>query len=156
MLESEIDSVKAAVGDVLAATVMTDIVTRTSLAIPKGTAVRGRLRMLRRETEPEPHYVIGLEFSEVELGDKRAVFYARLQQPPSVPGLRLYFTRTSKKSSSVGAGTVQAYGTETVTTEQYRVADLPGVSVFMMMGTSFRLPKGLKMVWKTEENTSGK
>jgi hypothetical protein len=83
------------------------------------------------------------------LGDRRAVFYARLQQPPALAGLREYFTRTSKKSSQFGGGSLQAYAREVVTTEQYRMADLPGVSIFMMKGTAFRLPKGLRMVWRT-------
>ncbi|HWR53107.1 MAG TPA: hypothetical protein VN428_18495 [Bryobacteraceae bacterium] len=150
-LETEVDSAKAAVGDLLAATITTDIVANSSLRISKGTTVHGRLRMVRREMEPVAHYIIGLEFSQIELGDKRAAFYARLQQPPVLPGLREYFTRTSRKSSQSGGGPVQAYTNETVTTEQYRVADLPGISVFIMNGTEFRLPKGLRMVWKTEE-----
>jgi hypothetical protein len=148
-LESELASAKAVVGDLVTARLRQRVEAGTGLVLPKGALVRGRVRLLERGDAPAPHFILGLEFSEIEFEGLRALFYARLEETSGMAGLRMYLERSSAKTQRLGGGSMQEFQGITTTVEQYRVADVPGISTFFVQGDSFRLPKGLAMVWRT-------
>ncbi len=144
-LETDVDSDRALVGSVVTATVPERLVAHSGLVIPKGAILRGRVRVLRKEERPVPHFLVGLEFVELEFGGTRAPFYARMIDPPRIPGLQVVLSgRATARTKDYGA-----FRTETALWETARVPVLPGVSLFFMEGPSFRLPAGTRMTWQT-------
>lgn len=147
-LETEVDSSRALVGASITATVCERVVARSGLVIPKGAVVRGRIRVLQREELPAPHFLVGLEFVELEFQNTRAPFYARMTESPQVQGLQVILSgRTTNRTKDYGA-----FRTETALWETARVPVLPGVSLFFMEGTSFRIPAGVRMTWQTSKS----
>jgi hypothetical protein len=145
-LETEVDSESAAIGDPLRAAVREDVKVGGEILIPKGAMASGRLRLLIRDSSPTPHFIVGLEFTELEFPGHRAMLYARLDRPPDVRGLREYISSTGPERVENAPG----YRRYTSATEQVRIVQIPGVSTVLIEGRTFRLPKGLRMVWRTE------
>lgn len=144
-LETEIDSGRTLVGALVSATVSERLVARSGIVIPKGAIVRGRVRVLQREDLPVPHFLVGLEFVEMEFETTRAPFYARMIEPPRTPELQvLLIGRTTTRTRDY-----PAIRTETALWETARVPIVPGVSLFFMEGTAFRLPAGIRMSMRT-------
>ncbi|MBI5084300.1 MAG: hypothetical protein HZB13_06855 [Acidobacteria bacterium] len=151
-LESEVDSSKSRVGDLLEARLTADAELRKKVIIPKGAKIRGRLRRLEKSSEGTPHFVVGLEFAEIEFAPKRGLFFGRLQSMDQVAGLRWMLSSSSQKADRLSGGSLmQGTTVNTTHTENRYVQDLPGVGTFFMTGTQFRLPRGLKMIWQTVE-----
>jgi hypothetical protein len=150
-LETEVNSTRAAIGDLLTAKLTADVPAGPGLTIPRGAIVRGRLRLLDRGSVPVQHFVIGVEFSEIEFGNTRALFFARLETPPDIFGLELFLDRSSaRKTRRLGGGNVQEIRVTTTDAEQWRLMELPGIGMFFMKGTAFRLPAGTRMSWRTQ------
>ncbi len=144
-LQTEVDSSRALAGSAVTATVSERLVARSGLVIPEGAIVRGRVRVVQREELPIPHFLVGLEFVELEFGATRARFYAQMITPPDLPGLQVVLSgRASTRTKDYGT-----FRTETALWETARVPVLPGVSLFFMEGTSFRIPSGTRMTWRT-------
>jgi hypothetical protein len=76
------------------------------------------------QTDPAPHILLGLEFSEITFADKRGMFFGRMTGTASWTG--------------VSTGTYSAS------------EDLPGVGILYVEGKSFVLPKGFRMDWRGE------
>jgi hypothetical protein len=72
-LDRAIDPETAAEGDAVTARVALDVKVKNQIVIPSGAMVRGRIREMNS-------FSITLEFAEVEFGNQRAVFTARLEQ----------------------------------------------------------------------------
>lgn len=144
-LDAAIDSAKSAVGDLLQATSTTDVKWKGRIVVPAGARLTGRIRSLKRYTNPDPYFEVGLEFTEIEFGDSRADFYAELQNVARVPGLEWLLDASRSETRDLpGMGRLR-----TSTTDQVRLRALPGVGNFFMRGSHFRLPEGMSMVWKT-------
>ena len=146
-LAQAIDSSKAAVGDRITAIFDAPVNYHGSVLIPKGALLEGRIRRLVPYTTPQPHFLVGLEFSAVELSGKRARFTGEMIDIPQVPGLTLALSTTKTITTDFGvAGNVLKS-----TTESEVPIQIPGVSSFFMEGTAFRLPQGMQMTWRTME-----
>ncbi|MBI5281319.1 MAG: hypothetical protein HY858_06520 [Candidatus Solibacter usitatus] len=151
-LETEVDSSKARVGDLLEARLTADAVLKKKVIIPKDAVIRGRLRRLERSAEGTPHFVVGVEFAEIEFAGKRGRLFGKLQSVEQVAGLQWMLSSSSHKAERLSGGsTMQGVTVNTSHTENIYVRDLPGVGTFFMTGTQFRLPRGLKMTWQTVE-----
>lgn len=151
-LETAIDSSSMRVGDAVTARLASDAVYKKKILIPAGAEVTGRLRRLERSDEIKPHYVVGLEFSTIENERVKARFYGELGSIQQVAGLARTLTASSAESVNFSGGmVVQSFRVETgsATTLQFR--EIPGVGSFYVVGTEFKLPSGLRMVWKTVE-----
>jgi hypothetical protein len=123
-LEAPLDSKIALVGDPIRARLAADAKQKGEVVAPKGALVTGRVRRMELQTDPAPHILVGLEFSEITFEDKRAMFLGRMTGTASWPG--------------VTAGAYSGY------------ADLPGVGTLYVEGKSFVLPKGFRMDWRAE------
>lgn len=121
------------VGGLIEGRVAADVRERGRVAIPGGSAVRGRIRRLEREDD---HWVVGLEFTEIETGASAVRFYANLQELDKLGGAT--FTLRSKQITTRGSQIEETF-----------LAYLPGVAHFFVPGASLNLPKGFKTVWKT-------
>jgi hypothetical protein len=111
------------VGTLIEGRVAADVRERGRVAIRAGSAVRGRVRRLEREGD---HWIVGLEFTEIETEAGPARFYANIQELDKPTGAT-FFWRTKKEELSLNY--------------------LPGVAHFY--APSLPLPKGFKTVWKT-------
>ncbi len=141
---------QATVGQVIEAKVSGDVRYKGHILVPDGSVVRGRVRRLERNSEPESYFVVALEFNEIQAGSSLLPFYADLQNIERTPGVAWflsYSTTVSRKTSALVRSSVK------VANEQIRLFDLPGVGSFFVRGTHFSLPAGLKMTWKTRALT---
>ena len=135
-----------AVGELIEGTVESNVQPKGALLIAAGSPVRGRIRRLERDTDPIPHYVVGLEFTEVEVQGIRHRFHAELTGVDSAPGVELRLTvttRTEEVNPAQGPGQVRT------TTEVLTLPDLPGVGTFFVKGRDLDLPPGFRTEWKT-------
>ena len=118
--------------------------------IAAGSPVRGRIRRLERYTDPFPHFVLALEFTEVELQGIRYRFYADVVEIESARGVEQTWslpTKTEVRSFERGGVGV------TQTRETLWLPSLPGVAAFFFLGGKLDLPPGFRTVWKTRSLT---
>jgi hypothetical protein len=134
-----------AVGALIEGVVANDVRTKGSVAIAAGAPVRGRLRRLEHYTSPIPHFVIALEYTEVELGGIRYRFDANLVRIEPAAGVETTLTAPERVEMAVhGRGFETKMQREAVTFN-----DLPGVATFFFKGGRLDLGASLKTVWKT-------
>jgi hypothetical protein len=146
-LSTGVDSKKAAVGDPIEAVVTADVFQKRHLVIPKGAVLRGRLRRMDAQEGPPEHFVVGLEFTDLEYPGYHARFFGMLSRVESqVPGFQWLLDSVKVKKTRTGRGI------EIVTSgTTYWSPEVPGVGAFLMEGTSFLLPRGMAMTWVTED-----
>ena len=77
-LETAISSKSASVGDAVRARVRRDVRRGGELVLPAGALISGRIRSLERYSTPEPYFLMGIEFSEVEWQNTHAPFLGEL------------------------------------------------------------------------------
>ncbi len=84
-LEKAIDCRRAAVGDEVRAMLAKDLKVDRVL-FRKGTAVKGIVRKMALQEGNRPYYEVGLEFTGLEGGGRRASFVAQSEQVAAFPG----------------------------------------------------------------------
>ena len=84
---------------------------------------------------------MGLEFTEVETGGATLRFYADLLRIDRSPAIR---PALSERVLVPGGRGVYQARDEIVT-----LPELPGVASFFVSGTTFIIPSGFRMVWRT-------
>ncbi len=135
-----------AVGSLIEGVVDGNVRENGAVVIAGGSPVRGRIRRLERYMDPSPHFVVGLEFTEVELQGVRHRFNARLVEIESAPGVEK--TLVARDQTDVrGLGTGGNEVRHEVQTLQLPV--LPQVAVFFVRGATLNLPRGFRTVWQT-------
>jgi hypothetical protein len=117
-----------------------------AVVIASASPVRGRIRRLERYSDPSPHFVVGLEFTEVELQGVRHRFYASLVEMESAPGVEK--TLAGRDQAEVrelwkGSNDV-SHKVETL-----QLPALPQAAVFFFRGATLNLPRGFRTVWQT-------
>ncbi len=126
-LTTPVDSSKSSSGDEILARVTRDVLRRGKVVVPQGAVVYGRIRRLERYADPQPHYVVGLELTEITFAGKTAPFTGRLEK----------FS---------GHGTM-ALSPDTANFE----TTLQGVGSFVVPADSFILDNKFQMTWRTRE-----
>jgi len=112
--------------------------------VPKGAVLRGRIRRLERYSIPTGHYIVGLEFTELEFPGHQARFFGEMDYVDPVPGLKWFVTTSRMKTLELADG-----GRITSSeSEKYWTVQMPGASTFFVEGSKFRLPEGLHMTWR--------
>ena len=112
------------------------------IVLADGAVVRGRIRRLQR-FENGRHFIVGLEFTEVEGNGGPQRFYADLLSIDKRPGFRPTLSRRIfVRGASVGSG----YGPAT---EEITLHELPGVASFFVEGTTLAIPSGFRTFWRT-------
>ncbi|PYT23461.1 MAG: hypothetical protein DMG58_27995, partial [Acidobacteria bacterium] len=74
-LAHAIESQSAAVGDAISANVESSVEQKGTAGIPKGAVLRGRIRRFERDSTPTDHYIVGLEFTDLEFPGYHARFF---------------------------------------------------------------------------------
>ncbi len=144
-LAQVIDSKTAAVGDRITASIDAPVGNHGAVLIPKGAFLLGRIRRLERQSDPRPHYLVGLEFTDIEFPGHHARFIGEMLGIVPVAGLTLAISTFSMDKTNAGvAGTLVRSHAETEIAFK-----VPGVSTFFMEGRDFRIPEGLQMSWMT-------
>jgi hypothetical protein len=117
-----------------------------AVIIAAGSPVRGRIRRLERYTDPFPHFVVALEFTQVELQGIRYRFYADVVEIDLAPGVEhTLSTKDSMETNDLPyGGTVIRQAKENLF-----FYNLPGVATFFFKGGTLDLPQGFRTVWKT-------
>jgi len=123
-----------AVGTLIRGTVAADVRHKGRVVLPRGSPVRGRIRVLERYDDRT--WSVGLEFTEVEAQGVPLRFYAELT---ALDRSRQVRRRVSEKRE-----VVSMEGTVVVT-----LPPLAGVASFFVSGKSFTLPAGFQTVWLT-------
>jgi hypothetical protein len=120
------------------------------VVIAAGSPVRGRIRRMERYTDPFPYFVVGLEFTEVEVQGIRHRFYADLVEIDPAPGVEQTLSTKDKTETSdlPYGGTVIRQAKENLF-----FYNLPGVATFFFRGGRLDLPRGFRTVWKTRPLT---
>jgi len=156
-LETAIDSARTGVGESITARLASDAVHKKKVLIPAGAVVKGRLRRLEKSSELKPHFVVGLEFMSIENEKVRGRFFGVLEEVQQVGGLaRTLKASTSKSTNFSGGDVTQGFRVEAGSSEILNLREIPGVGSFFMLGEAFKLPKGMKMTWRTVELPKGK
>jgi len=169
-LDEALDSESAAQGDLITAHLMAPAELKGKVYIPQGAIVRGRIRRLERYAVEKPYLVIGIEFSEIEFGNKRAAFLGRLDQMDSIRGQ--IPTRAPDTPSAGGGisalnrGNTMSPGSLPSPSEisppvamEVRIVnladlELPGVGTFAVEGRRVQLAAGFRMTWRTVSLTA--
>ena len=140
-LDTEIDTLTAAVGDAVNLRVAREVKSSGVVLVPGGAIVGARVSVLRRGVQPYPHYAIALRPYSLDFGGAHGDFAARLtalgtlagyttynQVPPAIPSAR------TRQSLFLGSPVLQSLE--------------PGF--FAVTGLRVRLPRGFRTSWKTE------
>ena len=141
-------SIDMAVGTLIDGVVAGDVKEKRDVIIPAGSLVRGRIRRLERYSEPVAFFVIGIEFTEVEVAGMRHLFYADLVDLGPAVGVELSLTTGSDSAASSRNNTTSGTAA-TLIKERIVVHNLPGVATFFVRGTKLDLPDNFRTVWKT-------
>ena len=135
-----------AVGTLIDGTVAGDVVEKHAVVIPSGSPVRGRIRRMERYTDPFPYFVVGLEFTEVEVEGIRHLFYADLVEISPALGVELILKNTTRTQTNPLLFANISSGQTIETLSLYK---LPGVATFFYKGGRLELPQDFRTVWRT-------
>ena len=135
-----------AVGALIDGVVASNVAVKGTVVIAAGAPVRGRMRRMERFREPFPHFVVALEFTELESQGIRYRFYADLVEMDSAPGVKQTLTakETTESSDLLQLGRLTRQGKESIF-----FYNLPGVATFFFEGGKLELPQDFRTVWKT-------
>lgn len=135
------------VGALIDAAVADDVREKRSILVARGSPVRGRIRRLERYGNPFPHFVVALEFTEVEFEGIRYRFLADLEGIGGAAGVTETLLTPNKvfveAPDAVGATLKRTVG------EILTLPKLPGVASFFVKGAKLDLPPGFRTTWKT-------
>lgn len=138
-----------AVGALIEGLVVSDVSAKRAVVIPAGSPARGRIRRMERYTDPFSYFIVGLEFTEVEVQGIRYMFYADLIDLDRAPGVELILstknTTTTQTDPLLFGGVSALQRIESVS-----LYHLPGVAMFFYKGDRLELPQDFRTVWKTK------
>ncbi len=148
-LETVIDSEKSQVGMPVEAALIRNVRFGPGAVLPKGARLRGRLRRFERYAGRDAQHVVGLEFQELGFGTKRAEVSLSLERVVNTHGTTqdLPAPRISRSSNNPSFMSTPFIRRETI--EILKNQDTPGIGVFFVRKTPFRLEPGLLMTWRT-------
>jgi hypothetical protein len=136
---------RAAVGELIEGHVAGNVVFHGKMAIPNGAAVHGRIRRLEHYTSMDGYFAVGLEFTDVEAAGLATRFFAAMLSATPLPDLEWNMARGTTHIVANSGGQLSQIEHESI-----QVPSLPGVGTFFMRGAHFEIPKGWKMVWRTQ------
>jgi hypothetical protein len=139
-LQTAIDPKSAGIGDPVTAVVERDVKDKQKVWLPKGSVVRGRIRRLGRG---DGYELVGVEFTEAQIGRDSAEFIARLELVQSVAGVDTSHLKTDLSHATPG------HAVDKTVLEEHFEFENPGVGYFYLTSAPFRLPEGLRMIWRT-------
>lgn len=135
----------AAVGALIDGVIEINVAAKRAVVIAAGSPVRGRIRRLERYSDPFPHFVVALEFTEVESQGIRYRFDADLARIDPAPGITQTLSHRGR-TETIDKGIFQEFR---ISRETLFFSDLPGVATFFFKGATLNLPQSLRTVWTT-------
>jgi hypothetical protein len=126
------------VGKLIEARVAGDVRRKGKLVLEDGARVHGRLRSLQRDPDTD-HFIVGLEFTEVQTHGVPLRFYADLVSLGKWEGVQAALRKEVLLPNHWGS------------TVDITLPELPGVALFFVGGKTFVLQPGLRTVWRTRE-----
>jgi hypothetical protein len=142
ILETAIDSATSAVGDEVAARLESDVKKGGKVLIAKGARVTGRITTLARVSEPRPHFAVRLSFFTLEFGQRQADFTARLEAILAAGGGSTYKTPALRVPYAGNRDTFILIS---------ETPPSPGVADLVITGVRAELPRGLRLIFRTED-----
>jgi hypothetical protein len=101
---------------------------------------------MERYTDPFPYFVVGLEFTEVEVEGIRHLFYGDLVEISPALGVELILKNTTRTQTNPLLFANISSGQTIETLSLYK---LPGVATFFYKGGRLELPQDSRTVWRT-------
>jgi hypothetical protein len=129
-----------AVGTSILARVAGEVRHKGKIVIADGAVVHGRIRRLEHRGDSKD-FLVGLEFTEIETSEGRMRFFADFLRMDKHP--KIAETRSEHVLLPNAGGAVESRTAAIV------LPELPGVASFFVLGKSFTIPGGFKMVWRT-------
>lgn len=139
-LESEIDSRQMVVGDPLEARLQAAIYDGDMKLVPAYARVHGRIRRLERVPDITDCYILGIDFSEIDLPDGKAHFAGEMQQFGRLGG-------ASREPVCIVYRSNLISGHQTL--RPVPVAGRRLGSLLFISAKHVYIPRGLEMVWRT-------
>lgn len=133
-------SEKDSVGTSIEGKVSGDVLRKGRILIPNGSTVHGRIRRLERYEGRGGGFIVGLEFTEVDVRGEPLMFYADLLEIDKNPHIK----QTRSEQIFVHGISGLHIGDETIA-----LPELPGVASFFISGETFAIPNSFRMVWRT-------
>jgi hypothetical protein len=118
-----------------------DVLRKGKVAIPSGTPVRGRIRRIEQSDLKPGFWVVGIEFTELELRGAPLLFYADLIKLDRRGGVQQALSNKISRPAYPG---VREDTLETVT-----LPEIPGVASFWVPSQKLSLPAGFWTTWRT-------
>jgi hypothetical protein len=101
---------------------------------------------MEKYSDPSPYFLLGIEFDDIEFPTHHARFFGTFKNLESdVPGFSWFAAWANSTKKTLNHDTLY-----TTTRETEHLPDVPGVGIFFMQGSSFRLLRGMRMVWQTQ------
>ena len=137
-----------AVGTLIEGVVADNVPLKHAVVVPAGSPVRGRVRRLERYTNPFSYFVVGLEFTEVEIEGVRHLFYADLAGIDRAAGVESFL---GTRNTMAPSGPADLFGSTSFEQFQERLTlySIPGVAAFFFKGAALNLPPDFRTQWKT-------
>jgi hypothetical protein len=142
---------KLAVGGLIEGVVTAAVRQDGSVLVAANSPVHGRIRRLEQRTDPEPYFIVALEFTEVESQGIRYRFFADLIELGSAPGVEVELSSGSTESHPIPGG----FGAriEKRKWDKTWLPGLPGVASFFVTGGDLDLLPGFRTAWRTRTAT---
>jgi len=137
-----------AVGTLIDGRVAGNVGGKHAVVIPADSPVRGRIRRMERYTNPFPYFIVGLEFTEMELQGIRYLFYGDLVDIDRMPGVELTLSTKNTTTTVTNPLLFGDVSTRQIL-ESLSLYNLPGVATFFYKGDKLELPQDFRTVWKT-------
>jgi hypothetical protein len=129
------------VGQVIEGRVAGDVRRNGKVLIQNGAIVHGRIRRLDRSVSG--HFIVGLEFTDVETASLSMRFYADLIKLEKRKGIQPALRETLELPD------------QSLRFMDLAVPELPGVASFFVDGKTFVLPAGFQTIWRTRSLLRG-
>jgi len=130
-----------AVGTPIEGRTLGDVVRKGKVAIPSGSEVRGRIRRLEQSDLKQGYFVVGIEFTEIDIRGAPVLFYADLVKLDRRGGIQQALSSRIYHPSYPG---MSHEALETI-----NLPEIPGVAAFFVPGKTLALPPGFWTVWRT-------
>ena len=118
-----------------------NVLRKGKVAIPDGSRVHGRIRRLERSGVKPGYYVVGIEFTQIEIRGAPVLFYADLLKLDHRGGIQQALSSRIARPSYPG---ISQEAFETIS-----LPEIPGVASFFVPGGTLMLPEGFWTVWRT-------
>lgn len=113
---------------------------QSAFHIPANATGLGRIRRLEHDNVPFESFVVGVEFTEVQIQGIRYRFHAELASIQKIAGVEQALTTST--TTPLGTGT-------STHSEMYTLPKLAGAATFFYRGSQLNLPKGFRTTWTT-------